>query len=195
MVEVGRDLWKSGDTWFHPLFASFLSLSLARNSLFIHAGLLDISSAFVFDGMEPSLTWGKPSIFIRFLGLSFPPRPHLLRLFWADSEDAEVCSHKICHCELAFHPPFCSQVPELQPGLPLTFRCPRSPSFSVLMRSMRTQLPEGFCRQCNPGTSWIAYACCAVPPGDNFSIYIFSKLGLSNSVNFEAISLLSRIFL
>lgn len=102
MVEVGRDLWKLGDTWFHPLFASFLSLSLARNSLFIHAGLLDISSAFVFDGMEPSLTWGKPSIFIRFLGLSFPPRPHLLRLFWADSEDAESVLTKSVIVSLLF---------------------------------------------------------------------------------------------
>lgn len=65
MLVVGSDLCRSGDAWFHPLFVSFLSLSLARNSLFIHAGLLTFLSAFAFDGMELSLTWMRRSFYMK----------------------------------------------------------------------------------------------------------------------------------
>lgn len=199
MAEVGRDIWRSGcstppaqagtpgDVWFHHLFASILTLSLAKNSLFIHAGLLTFFASLcvwwhgTLFNLDEVILQNKPDFWgpLSIQGLIS------CHSFEQISEDAGICSHNIHDCELDFPPPFCSQVPELQPRLPLTFRCPTSSSLFVLMRSSRTHLlrflhGERCSHQCNPGTSWIAYACCVVLPGNNFSIYIFSKLGLSD---------------
>lgn len=176
-----------GDVWFHHLFASILTLSLAKNSLFIHAGLLAffVSLCIWWHGtlfnLDEVILQNKPDFWgpLSIQGLIS------CHSFEQISEDAGICSHNNHDCELDFPPPFCSQVPELQPRPPLTFRCPTSPSLFVLMRSSRTHLlrflhGERCSHQCNPGTSWIAYACCVVLPGNNFSIYIFSKLGLSD---------------
>lgn len=108
------------------LYLIIFYLSLFRNSLFIHAGLQTFLSALfhTFDGMEPSLTGMKRSFNMKQISWALlPSKASSPETFFEQiSEDAKVCTHKIHHCELVFHLPFCSQVPELQPRLPLTFR-------------------------------------------------------------------------
>lgn len=136
-----------GDTWFHPLFASFLCLSLARSSLLIHAGLLAFLPAFVFDGMESSLTRMKWSFTMKwnyhsgpsFLGPSFPLRPHLLQLFWTDLWRCQSLFSQNPWLWACFSPSFLLPGSWTPARLPLTFRCPKAPSLLVLMRPSRAR--------------------------------------------------------
>lgn len=90
---------------FHPLWAPFLCLDLARSSLFIHIGFLAILPGYTFVGMKVSWTWNINQIFC----FPFPSPPHLFRsgpyllgLMQADLGRAEVRFPEACFSPSSF---------------------------------------------------------------------------------------------
>lgn len=136
---------------FHPLYAFFLSLSLAKSSVFIRAGLLAFLPDFAFVVMELSWAWRRWSLNIQEVSWALLPSSTLahktllrrsLKMWKSvllNSRTLSLLFSLLPTPRILNSTILCS----LNPWLPLTFTTPTSLSLLVHMRSSIAPLLVG----------------------------------------------------